>query len=266
MIKHEQAPNNDKTNKVFTTMIKIKDQLFTDQTGHFPIVSNRGNNYIVIFYTVDPNYIKSFPINSRHHTKLLKAYKEVYSSYKSVATVPNCTLHRLDNKTSKEVENFIIETNTTFQYTPPDMHHTNTAERAIRTWKNLFVAIRAGTPSTYSLSKRCKDLEQTDIMLNMLRPCTTNPLLSAYEALKGMFSFNRTPMAPIGTEVMIHTKPTRYQTWGYYAIRARYFAPALNHRQCIKAVTEAGTVRVTDTFKFLHHSLHELPFQTQTGL
>jgi hypothetical protein len=88
------------------------------------------------------------------------------------------------------------------------MHRTITAERAIRTWKNHFVAIQARTPSTYRLSNWCKDLEQTNITLNMLRPCTTNPLLSTYEALKGMFSFNRTPMAPIGTEVMIHIKPT----------------------------------------------------------
>eukprot|EP00804_Cyclotella_cryptica_P012506 CCRYP_017700-RA/>CCRYP_017700-RA protein AED:0.42 eAED:0.36 QI:0/0/0/1/0.66/0.25/4/0/397 len=29
-----------------------------------------------------------------------------------------------------------------------------------------------------------------------------------------MFSFDRTPMAPIGTEVMVHVKPNRRQTWG----------------------------------------------------
>jgi hypothetical protein len=76
--------------------------------------------------------------------------------------------------------------------------------------------------------------------------------------MEGMFSFDRTPMAPIGTEVMIHIKPSRRQTWGYHAIRAWYFAPALNHYRCIKAVTEAGAVRVSDTFKFLHHSLPSL--------
>jgi hypothetical protein len=54
---------------------------------------------------------------------------------------------------------------------------------------------------------------------------------------------------------MIHVKPSRRQTWGYHAIRAWYFAPALNHYRCIKAVTEAGAIRTSDTFKFLHHSL-----------
>ena len=132
------------------------------------------------------------------------------------------------------------------------MHRTNPAERDICTWKNHFVAIRASTPKTYRLSNRCKDLEQTDITLNMLRPCTTNPLLSAYEA---MFSFDRTPIAPIRKEVMIHIKPTRHQTWGYHAIKAWYFAPALNHYRCIKAVTEDGALRISDTFKFLYHCL-----------
>ncbi len=70
-----------------------------------------------------------------------------------------------------------------------------------------------------------------------------------------MFSFDATPMAPIGTECMIHIKPTSRHTWGYHAIKAWYFAPALNHYRCIRAVTDAGAVRLTDTFTFLHHTL-----------
>jgi hypothetical protein len=44
MVEHKQAPNNDKTNMVFMTMVKVEGQLFTDQTGRFPVTSNRGNN------------------------------------------------------------------------------------------------------------------------------------------------------------------------------------------------------------------------------
>ena len=130
MVEHEQAPNNDKTNMVFMTMVEVEGQLFTDQTDRFPVTSNRGNNYIVIFYAVDPNYIKSYPIKSRHRTKLLKAYEEVYQLLRIRGYRPQ--LHTLDNETSKDVETFIAENNAKFQYTPPDMHCTNTAERAIR--------------------------------------------------------------------------------------------------------------------------------------
>ncbi|KAL7478501.1 hypothetical protein ACHAW6_004261 [Cyclotella cf. meneghiniana] len=59
MAEPPQLPLNDKTNMVFMTMVDIQGQLYTDQTGHFPINSNRGNNYVVIFYTVDANHIKS---------------------------------------------------------------------------------------------------------------------------------------------------------------------------------------------------------------
>eukprot|EP01082_Thalassiosira_pseudonana_P011880 g10662.t1 g10662 contig4:2284681-2286983(+) len=203
----EQAPQNDKTNMVFMTIAEAEGQLFTDQTGRFPVTSNRGNNYIVLFYVVDANFIKSYPIKSRHRTELLKAYDDVYKYLRIRGYRPK--LHRLDNETSKDDENFIAEQNAKHQYTPPDIHRTNIAERMIRTWKNHMCAVRAGTPKTYRLSNWCKDLEQVDMTLNMMRPCTQNPNLSAYEAMEGMFSFDATPMAPIGTECMIHVKPSK---------------------------------------------------------
>ena len=49
--------------------------------------------------------------------------------------------------------------------------------------------------------------EQCDITLNMMRPCTLNPKLSAFEAMEGMYSFDATPMAPVGTEILMHRKP-----------------------------------------------------------
>ena len=79
MAEPPQLPLNDKTNMVFMTMVDIQGQLYTDQTGRFPITSNRGNNYVVIFYTVDANHIKSYPIKSRHRSELLGAYNDVYS-------------------------------------------------------------------------------------------------------------------------------------------------------------------------------------------
>ncbi|KAL7475307.1 LOW QUALITY PROTEIN: hypothetical protein ACHAW6_001229 [Cyclotella cf. meneghiniana] len=61
---HKQPPNNDKTNMVFMTVVEVAWQLFTDQTGRLPVTSYHRNNYIVIFYAVDPNYIKADPIKS----------------------------------------------------------------------------------------------------------------------------------------------------------------------------------------------------------
>eukprot|EP00804_Cyclotella_cryptica_P013776 CCRYP_016888-RA/>CCRYP_016888-RA protein AED:0.40 eAED:0.36 QI:0/-1/0/1/-1/1/1/0/413 len=92
----------------------------------------------------------------------------------------------------------------------------------------------------------------------MMRPCTQNPKLSTHEAMEGMFSFDSTPMAPIGTECMVHVKPSQRQTWELPSIKAWYVAPALSAITTGSKsllITETGAVRTTDTFKFLHHTL-----------
>ncbi|KAL7476445.1 hypothetical protein ACHAW6_006626 [Cyclotella cf. meneghiniana] len=226
MAEPPQLPLNNKTNMVFMTMVDIQ---------------------------VDTNHIKSYPIKSCHRSELLCTYNDVYSYLRMQGYRPQ--LHTLDNESSHDVEAFITENNASFQYTPPKIHRTNIAERAIQAWKHHFVAIQSGVAKLYCISNWCKDLEQTDITLNMMRPCTQNPNLLAHEALEGMFSFNATPMAPIGTECMIHVKPVSCQTWGYHTIKAWYFAPALNHYRCIKAVMDSGSVHLMDTFTLLHHTL-----------
>jgi hypothetical protein len=248
-----QTPTNDRSHEVYMTITDMDGKLYSDQTGRFPITSNRGNCYVVIFFAADGNYIKSYPVKSRHRTQLLKAYEEVYAFLRIRGYRPK--LHKLDNETSRDVEDFIAEQQASIQYTPADMHRTNIAERAVRTWKNHFTATRAGTAPSFKMANWCKMTEQTDITLNMMRPCTLNPKLSAFEAMEGMYSFDATPMAPIGTEMLMHLKPIRRNTWAYHALKTWYFAPALKHYRVVKGVTEAGAVRLTDTWKFNHHSI-----------
>ena len=248
-----QTPLNEKTHHVYMSIADVEGRLYSDQTGRFPITSNKGNCYVIIFYVADGNYIKSYPIKSRHRSQLVKAYSEFYSYLRVRGYRPQ--LHKLDNETSHDVETFIAEQQAKVQYTPADMHRTNIAERALRTWKCHFTATRAGTPSSFRMANWCKMTEQCDITLNMMRPCTTNPLLSAFEAMEGMYSFDATPMAPVGTEMLMHLKPIRRGTWDYHAIKAWYFAPALNHYRVVKGVLESGATRLTDTWKFSHHAL-----------
>ncbi|KAL7480786.1 hypothetical protein ACHAW6_006449 [Cyclotella cf. meneghiniana] len=81
MAEPPQVPCNDKTNMVFMTMVDIKAKLFTDQTGQFPVTFSRGNNYIIIFYTVDANHIKSYPF--MHTARYTHTYtcKDIAHSY-----------------------------------------------------------------------------------------------------------------------------------------------------------------------------------------
>ena len=141
MVVQQQEPTNDKTHMVFMTIVETEGQLFSDQTGRFPTTSNRRNCHVVVFYCTDPNSIKSHPTNSRHRSELLKAYTDVYSYLR--ARGYRTKLHPWDNEASRDVEEFITEQQAKFQYTPPDQHRTNSAERAIRTWKNHFMSMLA---------------------------------------------------------------------------------------------------------------------------
>ena len=48
-----QTKMNDKTHHVYMTITNLAGNLYSDQTGHFPVTSIRGNFYVFIFYTVD---------------------------------------------------------------------------------------------------------------------------------------------------------------------------------------------------------------------
>jgi hypothetical protein len=184
----------------------------------------------------------------------LRAYTEVYAWLTARGYRP--LLHKLDNETSRDVEAFVAAEQVKIQYTPPDMHRTNPAERAVRTWKNHFTAGIAGIPPSFPIANWCRLTAQTDMTLNMMRPCRLNPLLSAHEAMNGSFSFDATPLAPLGTEVLIHLKPSRRLTWGYHAAKAWYLSHATNHYRCIRVIMkDTGAERVTDTFRYQHHAI-----------
>ena len=98
-----QAPLNARTNHVFMQIHAIDGVISSNQTGRFPITSNRGNAYVVVFYVYDANYICSIPIKSRSKEELLRAYNEVYEWLSVWGFKP--LLHKMDNETLHEVKN-----------------------------------------------------------------------------------------------------------------------------------------------------------------
>jgi hypothetical protein len=59
-----------KTQFVYAATIDA-GQIYTDQTGRFPVVSSKGNKYIMILYDIDSNTILAQPIKDRTAPKLL---------------------------------------------------------------------------------------------------------------------------------------------------------------------------------------------------
>jgi hypothetical protein len=63
-----------KTQFVYAATIDA-GQIYTDQTGRFPVVSSKGNKFIMILYDYDSNAILAQPIKDRTSPELLKAFQ-----------------------------------------------------------------------------------------------------------------------------------------------------------------------------------------------
>ena len=115
----------------------------------------------------------------------------------------------MDNEASKALKEFLHEEGTEHQLVPPHQHRRNAAERAIRTFKNHFIAGLCSTDPDFPIHLWDRLLPQAEITLNLLRKSRMNPKLSAYAQVHGAYDFNRTPMAPPGTQVITHEKPNQ---------------------------------------------------------
>lgn len=70
--------------------------------------------------------------------------------------------------------------------------------------------------------------------------------------LEGNYDYDKNPMAPPGTQVMVHAKPQQRRSWGPYAIDGWYLAPAVKHYRCFKVyIPSTGKERVSDTIEFI---------------
>jgi hypothetical protein len=145
-----------------------------------------------------------------------------------------------------------------YQLVPPNMHRRNAAERAIRTFKNHFIATLCGTDPDFPLLLWDQLLPQALLTLNLLQASRINPQLSAQAQVHGAYDYNRTPLGPPGTRVLVHQKPDMRETWAPHAVLGYYIGPALNHYPCHTVyVPETKSEQITDT---LCHSVLELKY------
>lgn len=78
MVDAPQEPHNVRIHIIFMHSHAINSTTSSNQTGRFPITSNRGNAYVVVFYVFDANYTCSVPIKNRSKEELLSAYRKTY--------------------------------------------------------------------------------------------------------------------------------------------------------------------------------------------
>jgi hypothetical protein len=177
-------------------------QIYTDQTGRFPVVSSKGSKYIMILYDYDSNAILAQPIKYRTTPELLRAFQVMEQELVARGLKPK--LMKLDNAASKLLKTYLHQQNFTFQLVPPYSHRRNSAERAIRSFKDHLIVGLCSTDKSFPMHLWDRLLPQAVITLNMQRTSRINPKLSAATYIYGQYYFNRAPMAPPGTKIIAH--------------------------------------------------------------
>jgi hypothetical protein len=237
-----------KTQFVYAATIDA-GQIYTDQTGRFPVVSSKGNKYIMILYDYDSNAILAKPIKYRTAPELLRAFQVMEQKLVDRGLKPK--LMKLDNEASKLLKTYLHQHNITFQLVPPYSHRRDSAERAIRSFKDHLIAGLCSTDKSFPMHIWDRLLPQEVITLNMLRTSRINPKLSAATHIYGQYDFNRAPMAPPGTRIIAHETPNRRRTWAPHGQDGWYIGPALEHYRCYTVyVTKTRGERVVETVDF----------------
>ena len=240
------SPPAVRTHHIYADFASSTGQIFTDLTGRFLQASSSGNSEMLVIYDYDSNFIHVEAMSSKSGPSILAAYTRAHTLLTSRGLKP--ALQRLDNEASAALQAFMTEAEVDFQLAPPHLHRRNAAERAIRTFKNHLIAGLCSTDRNFPLHLWDRLLPQALISLNLLRTSRLNPRLSAWAQVHGAFDYNRTPLAPPGTRVLIHEKPKVHETWAPHAVEGWYTGPALDHYRCYKVwATETSAERVADT-------------------
>ena len=259
---HLQPPILDgaNTNLIFASTLDIPNktgQIYTDQTGAFPHYSSSGHRYIMVLYDFDSNAILAEPLTNKTAAEHLRAYKSLLAVLVARGLRP--VLQRLDNEASDLLKSFITATGVDFQLAHPGIHRRNAAERAIRTFKNHFIAGLSSTDRHFPIYLWDKLLQQAILTLNLLRQSRINPKLSAYTQLHGPFDFNRTPLAPPGTRAVKHLKTNKRGSWAMHGELTWYVGPAMDHYRCYRLYNpRTQAYSIADTVS-LHPSQVPMP-------
>ena len=205
---------------------------YMDSAGRFPVKSRKGNEYCLILYSYDSNYIRIEPMKDNSGSQLLRAFELGHQFFDKRDCTP--TLMFLDNYIPEKLRERLSELEVQYQIVPPHTHRRNAAERAIRTFKNHFISVLCTADSPFPLNLWDELLEQTERSLNLLRGSRIKEGLSAWAHLHGPFDFDKTPMAPAGTAVLIHEKPDDRKSWAPHGVKGYYIGPALHHYRCYR--------------------------------
>ena len=77
--------------------------------------------------------------------------------------------------------------------------------------------------------------------------------------MEGAYNFKKTPLAPVGTKVIVHEKPQSCPEWSLHGVYGWYLGPAMQHDRCYIVWTkDTQSERIADTLTWFP-TLVEMP-------
>ena len=133
----------------------------------------------------------------------------------------NHTIHFqiMYNECSSLLKSTVADNGITFQLVPPYYHRQSPAERAIQAFKHHLIVGLASTNPKFPLYLWDKIVPQVERTLNMLRLCGVKPLTSVDTYLNDLHDYNKVPMAPPGTKLLIHEALSKRRTWVAHGVK-----------------------------------------------
>jgi hypothetical protein len=147
---------------------------------------------------------------------------------------------------------------------PPHCHRRNAAERAIRTFKEQFVAGLSSVDPSFTMHLWDRLLPQAEITLNLLRTSRLHPQLYAAAHYHGLVDYNKADFAPPGCKIIAHEKTGKRRTWAPHGQHGYSLGPVMHHYRCQNVyISTTASDRIVDTLEFFPHN-YQMPQLSST--
>jgi hypothetical protein len=173
-------------------------------------------------------------------------------------------LQTLDNEASAALRNFFTANDVDYQLVPPHFHRRNADERAIRTFKEHFLAGLFSVDPTFPLHLWDRLLPKAEITLNLLQTSRLHPQLSTAAHFHGLVDYSKTAFSPPGCNIVAHKKIGKRRTWEPHGQHGYSLGPAMHHYRCQNVYVSAmASECIVDTLEFFPHN-HPMPQLSST--
>jgi hypothetical protein len=201
-------------------------------------------------------------MKSRYASDWVKAYDSIHQELTVKGFKPK--LQTLDNEASTALKNFFTINDIAHQLVPPHCHRCNAAERAIRTFKEHFVAGISSVDPSFPMHLWDRILPQAEITLNLLRTSRLHPQLSTAAHYHGLMDYNKTAFAPPGCKIIAHEKPGKRLTWAPHGQHGYSLGPAMHRYRCQNIyISTTASECIVDTLELFPHN-YQLPQLSST--